>query len=343
MTGVVDVITGLSAENSRIVRQLTAKLNEHLDAFSSKYVHKSLDPLLKARWPEDEQEEETLWKPVQAAIAAGPQSTKEIDELKTSMLAESRTSDQEVRFEKFSELEHALFAVDLILSDALKNADDIRGELKLAALKSIFNSSLVVFQVGTMFAPALAQRNRFRWGGIQFLDFDKFAKELDPKSIEAFANVIESLCYSIALRVGDSLGTKKLSGVFRELAKSSKDIGFTDIVLFSCVLNAKGLGWSDTLKQLIEKVGKEAYYLSSMLDALMQNLARDVSRVKDRDATKRLVATIQAKRSFRTMAPGAKVVTKMLEHLERNDQFTLTDSKAVPGQAEEASETPEAG
>ena len=59
-----------------------------------------------------------------------PSGTREIDELKTSMLAERARQTKNVRFEKFSELEHALFAVDLILSDALKNADDVVGELK---------------------------------------------------------------------------------------------------------------------------------------------------------------------------------------------------------------------
>jgi hypothetical protein len=318
---VIDVVTGLSSDNSAVVEHLTGVMLRYLNEFAERYVRGDFDPLLLARWPDDENEEETVWKPVQAAIAAGPAKPEEIDQLKTSFLAEARTADQQVRLDKFTELEHALFAVDLILGDALKNADDIGGPLKLAALDAVLRASLVAFQVGVMFAPELAKRNTFRWGGIQYRDFNKLAEDVNPGSPEAFAFVIDNLCYSIGIKEAEEIGTHKLAAVFRERAKAVGEIGFLDIILFRCILSAKGLGWTDSLKTLIEKAGRNSYYLCAMLDALMDDLSRELTRGKDRDSVKRLVATIQSKREYSKQAPGAKLISRMLEHLEKIDHF----------------------
>jgi predicted phosphodiesterase len=330
---VIDVITGLSSDNSEIVRQLTDKLNSQLSSFSEKYLSSDFDPLLRVPWPVSDQEEEMVWKPVQAAIDAGPAKTTEIDVIKTSLLDEARTSNQEVVLFKFTELEHALFAVDVILADALRNADDISGDLKLSALDSLLRASLVVFQLGTVLAPALAHRRTLTWGGIQFLDFNNFGDKLDPNSPEAFAYIVYCLCYSIGVREAGDIGTYRLAAVFRERAKRSEEIGFLDFLLFHCVLGAKGLGWADTLKTLIERCPRNSYYLFMMLKTLAGDLRREITRSGDRESVKRLIAMIHAKRAHSKQAPGSKLVTKMLADLERRKMF---ETEKAPGKDDEA-------
>lgn len=173
---VVDVISGLSSENSELIAMLIERLDAHLVEFSEKYVRPEFDPLIDAIWPANDEEEEELWKPVQAAIAEGPADSKKIDELKTSMIAEARSSDQQITFERFSQLENALFAETWMLADALKNADDVDGTTKVKAWRSILQAVLIVLQVGTMFAPSLAKRKRFKWGGLSLLTSISWAR-----------------------------------------------------------------------------------------------------------------------------------------------------------------------
>lgn len=320
-SNVIDVITGLSSENTEIVKILTDSLVGHLDEFASKYVRADFDPLAKAIWPNRDDEDEKLWQPVQAAIAAGPANAKEVDELKTSMLAEARTSYQEVTFQRFTELENALFAQSSMLGDALKNADDIDGQLKIAAWRAVAQVALVVFQVGTMFAPALSKRKRFRWGGIEFVDFHKAADGHDENSKDAIVSVIRSLVDSIATQRAQDFGTAKLSRLFREFSRQSECSGFLEVLTFTCIATARGGDWFDASKHIIERTDKNAYYLSEMLEKLLYLLEYEVMSGHDRDNMKRLVALIQAKRNLGKQHPGEKAVSKILGKLESSDYF----------------------
>lgn len=320
--GVVEVVTGLGTDNARIVTRLSNLLRGHLGEFENTYAPADFDPLADAVWADEEDEEDKLWKPVQAALEKGPQSTEEIDRLKTSLIAEARTQDQEVRFLKFTELENSLFVVENLLADALRNSGDVTADIKLSALGALFNAELVAFQVGTLFAEQLARRRVFRWGSVIFVDFHKVVGERDPASTEARVAVIIALSHSVAQKIGQQIGTHKLSGVFRAAAASVTDnVGFLDVILFSCVLEARGKDWAKTLTHIIEKTGKNAYYLRLMLMILLDHLSYRIDRVRDVDAMKRLVALIHSKRGHKKQLPGAKLVKRMLGHLEEKEAF----------------------
>jgi len=271
--------------------------------------------------PDREDEEEKLWKPVHQALENGPNSVAEIDRLKTSVLAEIRTQDQQVRFQKFKELEHALFISANLLADALRNSDDSLGTTKLAALDAILRSELVAFQVGTMFADKLASRKYFRWGSVLFVDFNSLLEEGEKLSFEVVVEVICSLAYSVCSKVSEEIGTFKLSNVFRERSKAIDKIGFLDLLLFACVLEAKGDAWADTLQIIIEKTNRDAYYLQIMLNILMKNLSVGMVRVAETNSIKRLVAIIHSKRGHNKMVPGEKLIKKVLDGLEKRHMF----------------------
>ena len=328
---VIDVVTGLSSENSELVTSLVEILEAHVQAFAQKYVRQEFDPLLKATWPNNEDEEDKVWKPVQQAIASGPADAKEIDELKTSMLAEARTANQQVTFEKFTQLEHALFVESHVLGEALKNADDVDGGLKLRAWKSILTATLIVLQVGTMFAPALARRKRFSWGGVTFLDFDKAAEGLEGKPEEAFASVVTALATAAASKTAQDYGSIKLGPVFRSTSKLDELSGFFEVVNFTCIITARGRGWIEAAVQVIERADKSSYYLSELLHQMMRTLKFEIMPGRDREGLKRLVAQVRAKRDFNKQAPGSKAVSKMLSFLEKDNFFPTPADPATGG------------
>lgn len=318
---VIDVITGLSSENSRIISMLTERLEEHSLAFAEKYVKSDFDPLISAIWPSTEDEQQELWTPVQAAIEKGPANSSEIDELKTSMLAEARTSNQQVTFERYTQLENALFSETWMLGDALKNADDVDGPLKVRAWKTVLQSMLIVVQVGTVFAPALAKKNRFSWGGLTFIDFDKSVEGLEENPQEAMISVITALVETAVTRTSQDYGSVKLAPVFREVAATGKLDGLLSVLNFSCIAISRGKGWVETLTQIIEQTDKTAYYLSEMLSQLLRIMRYEVMPRRDRESLKRLVALIETKRSFNKQSPGAKAVSKTMKLMEDEDYF----------------------
>ncbi len=321
--GVVDVITGLSAENTALLTALTDRMKELLEAFSLQYITSDFDPLSGALWPDDK-EEEKLWNSVPSEMAAGPRKVKDIDIIKTSLFAEARTADQEVRYAEFIKLETALFALACLLTEALKNCNDVGGHLKLAAYECVLRSHHVAYQLGCIFAPVLAKRSFFRWGGVVFLDFDKVGE--NENSAEAVTAVITNVSHAVASQTAEQMGSHKLAAVFKAREQAEKEIDLLEVMNFGCLLAAKGQGWAEVLSKIIQRTDKNSYYLSSMLRILMNHLSIEIIQSKDREAVKKLVALIQAKRTFKKQLPGAKVVSKMLSHLEKISHFD-TDPK----------------
>ena len=318
---VVDVVTGLSSENSEIITTLTARLEKHLSEFADKYVRSDFDPLIKAIWPADDEEEKRLWLPVSEAIKAGPADSKKIDELKTSLLAEARTANQMVTFQKFNELENALFAECWMLADALKNADDVDGATKVSAWEAISRSILVVFQVGTMFAQELAKRKRFKWGGISFVDFDRAAEGLEDDPQQAFVSVVTALVDAAISKTAQDYGSSKLSAVFRSSIQGERFTGFMSVLNFTCIATARGRGWSEAAAEIINATDKNAFYLSEMLRQLMRLLQFEIMPNRDREAMKILVGLIRAKRDLGKQSPGSKAVKRLVDAMERQDYF----------------------
>lgn len=321
MGGVIDVVTGISSDNEAIVQRLVDDLDKRMDDFATTYVKLNFDPLEQAMWPDSNKEDEDLWKPIAQEIARGTNSPEEMDFLKTSVFAESRTMDQQVTFSKFNDLESAIFGTSVALTDALRNSDDIGGKVKLAAYDLILKTHLTAFQVGTLFSDELASRRFFTWGGIAFIDFDQAVRDSERGSPEARMAIIDALCMSVAQRTASDLGTAKLSAVFKARHEGAADVSFLEFMNFYCVLLSKGPNWDKTIVSMIERAGRNSFYLWAMLWALMENYKSGISIVKDRDSMKRMIAHIEAKRTHRKDTVGAKAVTSMLAHLESVKHF----------------------
>ena len=325
MKGTIDVITGINSENTVVIETLVTRLESVLSSFASKYIKAEFDPLSKAIWPEGNDEEEKIWKPVVKELNAPSKTGKEIDLVKSSLVAEAMTSDQRIQYNEFIELEVALFFVEKVLIDALRNADDIDGTLKLRSLDAILRSHLVALQIGTVFAEQIAKGRFFRWGGVGFIDFSD-GKEFDGKpSGQVITQIVTRLNASIAGQAAEDIGTKKLGAVFRARERDKKPIGFLEYTNFNCILGSKSTGWELTLQEMIERTDKNSYYLLCMLNSLMTNFESEISLAKDKDKIKKLVALIQAKRSWKKQNPGARAIDRALGEMEKQNFFSKKD------------------
>lgn len=324
--GIVDVLSGLSSDNGQLVGVLTNILKGHLEKFSTEYIESDFDPIDGAVWAKRINEDEHLWNPVARAIAAGPRSTREIDILKTSLIEESRTADQRVRFDKFLELENALFYVANLLEHALRNADDVLGPAKLEALDCILRSHHTALQVGTVFADKLARKRIFKWGGLEFVDFHN--EKIDTPSPKEIFDVVFYLYRAVSRRAADELGAHKLTPLLRAHVKNSPVLSPSfALMVFRSLLTARGAKWANTAEDIINNTDFSAYVLAMMLDTLMLLLRNEILKTNDRDAAKRLVALIQAKRQHNRKAPGSKAVGHMLRILEDNAHFDTPKSE----------------
>ncbi|OWV96927.1 hypothetical protein ATY81_27575 [Rhizobium sp. R72] len=323
-SAVIDVVTGISSDNTKVMEHLTRNMSDLLDQFTEKYFDQSFDPLVDAIWP-DSSAEEALWTKVSSEIERGPKKIDEIDELKTSILAEARTADQQVRYLEFARLERNVFTLGRVLADALMNSHDVNGSLKLAALDGVLKSFLVSFQVGCALAPLLAAHRYFRWGGIAFLDFHTVKDDEDES--RTVANVTVSLAGSIAQVSGDILGSNKLAALFRARQKTGVDKGIVELMNFHCILASKGADWPESLKEIIIRTDKNAYYLNMMLHGLMSHLRNEVIQAKDRESVKWLIAMIQSKRVKNKQTPGAKLVKRFFDAIEREDGFDVVPTE----------------
>lgn len=317
---VVDAITGLGSENGDVIEALCETCEALAAKFAQKYAGLDFDPMLDAKWLDSSSEDEDLWEPVVRQIESGPREVTEIDSIKSSLLSEARTSDQEVRFAEFTELERKIFAVSSSLRHALRNSDGVDAPLKIRAVKAVQQSEMLVYQIGLIFSPVIARTNLFIWGGLAFIDFKKSVEdgEIDtPKGKVAIANAITA---SVANKSSNELGLKKLGPVFRRIAEQGNATGFSQFINYCCLLNARSDKWDTVLEGIIRSTDKNSYYMFAMLDASIRVMTNEVLPAIEREKVRRLVALIRTKRDFKKDSPGQKVVSKVLKYLKSHEE-----------------------
>ncbi|ABC63542.1 hypothetical protein ELI_07250 [Erythrobacter litoralis HTCC2594] len=319
VSDVLDVVTALRPNDPRIISALNSDLEASLVQFEDELVEKDFDPLLDALWAVNDKEEEQTWQPITQAISDGPEEPKKIDSLRSSYLAEARTTDQQVKIRTFLDLEYSLVVIKQNLIEVFKNVNDVGRDRKVESYELLLWSELSAFQVGTLFAPELAKSRFYRWGAMAFINFDKAAKDLDPESAEAIAEVVLSLARSVSSKTRQRLGFQKLGGIFAERALRSETIGFLEVLNFYHLIGARAEGWEEAAERLLELAEPGSLYLWMMLGGILDELKHDVVRVADRSKLKRLVAYTRAKRSFVVRKPNDKQVAKLLERMAKEE------------------------
>lgn len=323
LNGLVEVICGLSNDPSILVKDLRDEIKKLLEEFETKYVGRQFDPLSNAKWIKNDNEKELLWDPIRKEMDEGPIDSKQIDNLKTSITSESRTTQQEIVWKDFSKVEHQLFAVSRMLSEALLNSDNIDGDLKKECLDLLFHESLVVLQVGTLFSPILERSRLFQWGGLLFVnEAFKEGDELKEADSEVVTWVVTSLNHSVGNVLCDRLGSRKLGGLYASLSNNfSKLGGFEQFLLTCLIIRTKPVGWHQKIDQIIRSYDHTDFRLSSILRMLRQDFRTEINLPDNSELLKELISLVITKRSFNKNSPGNKAVSDIQRRIEKNGEF----------------------
>lgn len=319
--GLVEVISGLSADNTMLIEDLCDKLEQALNSFSDRYDFMGLDPHDDLEWSNSQIVEDKTWQDVTEHLASGPVEVAEIDKVKRSILAERRTEDQAVIIRDFSSMEKDISIHKDELSVAISNAVDVSGELKLRAVRLIFDAYMTMFRIGVVFSPVIASRKYFVWNGVGFANrLDYGDDEVDNLERQTAA-VLSALPRAVLNRAVYEIGSRKLGEVYAKIADSGELAGFQKLLNFVLLLRSKPTNWERVADKIICSTDRKALYLRYMLSSSMRQFKEEVNTNHERGLLKRLVATIQAKRQLKRAAPNSTTIARVVEKLDEIDYF----------------------
>jgi predicted MPP superfamily phosphohydrolase len=307
LTGLVEVVSALSADNTELVESLVAKLKRLVEDFRAEFVPKELEPYRELPWGKDEDKDDELWGTVKQRLMEGPKSPEEIDEAKTNIVSEIQAENQSVRYTEMIALESSVFRVNSNLTIALKNSESISGALKIDAAKLVQDVELIALQVGFLLAPTIATSYFVHWGGIAFVN-PHATEEADSASV---GRVLALLPGAIIDKVGESLASRRLSAVFHRLVDERDPTGFEFVTNFSALVRAKGAGWEGAARKALLKVDRNSFYLRVMLGVLLNEYQLEVNTISDREALKTLISIVHSKRQGKTNAPGSQLIKRV--------------------------------
>lgn len=327
---VVEALSAVSTDNSVLLSQITTKLRGFSNQFYEEYLSESFDPLIAAHWPDADNEKEAIWDPINRTVSEGPIEPEKLDEVRSSLVAEARSLNQEVVLRKFSEMEEKLFSTITILEEALKNSDDVDGLLKVEALKALFDAYLIILQVGTLLSGVLATRRYFRWGGVVFFNINKDLDSLE-ELVGGFSPwVVPALNKTLVQSAMERLASKKLGSLFVAYSQLQDLPEFEAMMTLGLLVQSKPPGWGASVERLIKSIDRRQYRLLMILRVLESDFKSGLSVHADREELKRLIALIETKRSTKSNSPGNRAVGKMLSILEQK-KFFETMAKKVMG------------
>jgi hypothetical protein len=321
LDSLVEIIAGISKDNVSLVTDLVIRLENAITEFERQYQTADLDPYDHAEWRETKDEVEKLWEPVVEKLSAGPASDSEVDKLKRSIVAESRTADQNVVIREFSDYQRSVSFNQFMLAGAVRESQRLPGDLKLRAMNAIYRSFRIYLQIGFLFAPVIATRRFFVWNSIAFYNAMNWEGYFEATDEQKAGMVAGALPRAIASRAADELGSRRLGTVYENLVDSEELSGFGHLMTFTLLLRSKPEGWEGSARNLLDKVDRTAMYLRYMLGASLRQFNQEVNTNAERSAIKRTVAVIQAKRDVKKALPNSKAVGKALRKLELRKYF----------------------
>jgi hypothetical protein len=278
----VEVITELTSDNDPLVSDIVAKLGGALSEFDERYVPETFDPFAQLQWPADPKEEEKLWTPLTKAIAEGPRNPSDIDEIKRSIVEENRASNQVVIVQKYDQLERRLVALHGALVEALRNSDNLNGEIKRQAVLTALKAYFRIYKIGLIFAPAIAEKAFYFWHGILFSFEDKAHLESLGDKNRKLWTVMNGVRISVTNKIAEQMGSKKLGEVFNLFARDKQIAGYLRVLNFSCLIRAKPNGWMSAVQETIANTDRKEFFLRSMLSLSVAQFRDEINTVNER-------------------------------------------------------------
>ena len=312
----VEIISGLSTENTTLVEDLTEKLQTEISDFRTKYNLKASDPFDKIKWSDNVLEEEELWRPISEQLNEGPLAPIELDKVKRSLIAERRTEDQTVILQNFDKAERRLTALHSALVSAMRNSDSIDGSIKVKSVKLIFEGYFLIYQIALIHAPIIAKHPVFIWNGIMFLNQWLIDGEREENENKATFRVMMTAAQAIVNTANRSMGTRKLSEVYKEISSGDLPNEFTNYLNYSCNISSKGRSWINVAEKIIKETDRKSFYLFNILNCSIKQFKEEVNTVSDTQNIKRTIALIRAKRDVNKNNPGEKLVSKIIDFID---------------------------
>lgn len=315
--GLIEVISGFSADNTALVTDLSIKLESAVSRFYDEYKIHDLDPYAGLTWVQDDQEEKNVWTAVSDKLSSGPANGDEIDELKKSIYAEKRTEDQTVTIKKFSDIENSVAYNQQSLISAIRNSSDISGPLKVRAMSALYESYVISYQIPLIFAPIIAEKKYFVWNDVLYINLLVYNEDDKQDLKRRVWKIVNAIPDAVKNRATEQLGTKKLSEVFRYFATNGNLSGFKKFLNFSLILRSKPKGWEKLAEEIIISTEKTSLYLKYMLTTSLKQYTDEINTNSERNSLKRLVAIIRTKRDFNMSNPTSRSISKTIAAFDK--------------------------
>jgi hypothetical protein len=330
--GLVEVLAELASDNEPLVTDITRRIKAALSEFDTRYIPGGFDPFMELEWPTQANEEEKIWRPLEKQLESGPRDPSEIDKLKSSVFGESRAADQQPVVQEFDRIERRLVTYHVALTEALSNSDNLSGEIKKEAVLTALAASFRYFQIGLLFASAIAERPFFYWNGLLFIN-EMHGLEQDKR--KRTASVMFGLVSAVYDKNNEEVGSRKLGEVFKLFASSEEIVGFLRVLNFACLIRSKPRGWLAAAREMVAGTKRNEFYLSVFLQMAFQQFRNEVNTNLEREELKKLVAIIKMKRDLKKDHPGEKDIRNVVDRLEKKEFFdkkSATDDPEISGE-----------
>ncbi|KTR83849.1 hypothetical protein NS277_07885 [Novosphingobium barchaimii] len=321
LDGLVETIAGSSKDNTFLVTDLVNRLETAIGEFETTYDLHDFDPYEDLQWLEAADEQKSLWQPITSRLASGPAEDSEVDRLKRSIVAESKTADQSVVIREFSEYQRSVTFLQSEVIAALRESQKLDRDLKARAMRAVYASYKIVMQIGFLFAPIIATRRFFAWNNVAFYNQMNWPNYEDSSEDDKIAMIASAVPRVVVNKAADDLGSRKLASLYDHMSQETNSSDFDAYLSFALVLRTKPEGWQKTAREILDRTDRQALYLRYMLSSAMRQFNQEVNTSGERTALKRVVATVQAKRMLKKANPNTKTIDQTLTKLEKTDYF----------------------
>ncbi len=322
LEGLIEVLCGTLHDSTSVLLDITEKFETSLKAFYEKYPIQNLDLHNSAKWTITEKED-AAWKAISDKIDEGPTGTAALDELKTSLSAERRTHNQRISIIEFIASEKSVSLASYRLSMAIENVKSASANAKLAAADAVIRSSVLSYEVASVFAPLLAERKYVSWNGFSYINLieSQGGETTEELRQNMLPMVISALPTSIARNAINIFGSRKLGQVFIALVRGNDRNSMYNLVLISLLMKSKPTKWLEISKEMIGSMKRDSIYLRHSLSMALIQLKEELNNALEVEQLKEFVAQIRLRRDLNIKSPNKKQIERAIISLSDNNAF----------------------
>ncbi|BBC81474.1 DUF4062 domain-containing protein [Acetobacter orientalis] len=322
LDGLIDVICSTMPNCDKVLQNIEKKLRDSLSEFYKKYPIAGVNVHENRKW-EIGNNEENIWEKVAEKIEAGPASTTELDELKTSLASEQRTLDQKVSIIKFITSEKTVSRLAETLRTALENARNMSAVVKISSIDTVIKSYSLAYEVATIFAPLIAERKYVSWNGFTYINLiENDTQGTSEHEKDRMVNLVfQALPTSIAKNIANNFGSRKLGAAFLEICKNRDKDKVYQLLGLALLLRSKPPGWLEVCTGMLAALKKDDIFMMFALSLTMNQLRNETNTAPEVQTLKQFVASIRLRRDANLKSPNKNQIAKAVKTLDEKEVF----------------------